>query len=376
MTVYQDKIGCFIQIPNIGRGKIRYIGPVHGKEGFFVGVDLLANIGKNDGTFGGERYFDTEYPRSGLFIQFPKVAELIEHATLSTNASRRTTMGTDFLPRQRNNTDVTNNFSSHNIDTDVVTRHGSMNMIDTMTDTSNTRSPTPMRNIRMASSFNHLQNGSVDSHNNDDRMEIDSAYSNKNAITDIVKEYELKFEKQKRTILEYEKLLNDQRVLLEEIQPVIDVCENKSQQLEHERDQLKRQLELEREQQLKQKNYFETEHEQLMGVVTNLHEEIKQNEKRVMEEKETDTYTPEEINELKKYKEDMELARIKWNKEKDQLKMHNESLSKEYQELNKELLSMSGNNDTDALNKEIESLKQQLSEANNKIQQQRAASSE
>ncbi|KOH52601.1 BIK1p Microtubule-associated protein [Saccharomyces cerevisiae] len=78
MDRYQRKIGCFIQIPNLGRGQLKYVGPVDTKAGMFAGVDLLANIGKNDGSFMGKKYFQTEYPQSGLFIQLQKVASLIE----------------------------------------------------------------------------------------------------------------------------------------------------------------------------------------------------------------------------------------------------------------------------------------------------------
>lgn len=77
---YKQKIGCIIQIPNIGRGQLKFVGTVDNKPGYYAGVDLLAPIGKNNGTFNGRRYFNTEYPKSGLFIQLPKIAHLIDEA--------------------------------------------------------------------------------------------------------------------------------------------------------------------------------------------------------------------------------------------------------------------------------------------------------
>lgn len=69
----QDCIGLVIEVPNIGRGQIRYIGSVETKKGTFVGINLFAGNGKNDGTFRGRRYFETSFPQSGLFIQWEKI---------------------------------------------------------------------------------------------------------------------------------------------------------------------------------------------------------------------------------------------------------------------------------------------------------------
>ncbi|CAI4869100.1 CKB_collapsed_G0005290.mRNA.1.CDS.1 [Saccharomyces cerevisiae] len=110
MDRYQRKIGCFIQIPNLGRGQLKYVGPVDTKAGMFAGVDLLANIGKNDGSFMGKKYFQTEYPQSGLFIQLQKVASLIEKASIS-QTSRRTTMEPLSIPKNRSIVRLTNQFS-------------------------------------------------------------------------------------------------------------------------------------------------------------------------------------------------------------------------------------------------------------------------
>ena len=90
MEKYREKIGCLVHIPNVGRGRLKYVGPVEGKPGMYAGVDLLANIGKNDGSFEDKKYFDTEHPCSGLFIQLKKLESLIEMN--QTQESRRNTL--------------------------------------------------------------------------------------------------------------------------------------------------------------------------------------------------------------------------------------------------------------------------------------------
>ncbi|CCF57690.1 hypothetical protein KAFR_0D00430 [Kazachstania africana CBS 2517] len=371
---YQEKIGCFIQIPNIGRGQVKYVGTVDAKPGHYAGIDLLANIGKNDGSFNGRKYFDTEYPKSGLFIQLNKVANLIENATIS----RRNTL----LPQ--------NEQLSRNNSLGSVSKNQKSNVLVTRHSLTEQKSPTPVRTSRTSSNRNVQIVSNIDyrlQDHNDDLMDIDTPSSAPRSTNEIfqninvIREYELKVEKQQRKIIEYERLLNDQRIVLEEIQPTIDACENNIREIEQERDQLKAQLDHEREQQKKQKQYFETEHEQLLEVVTQLHQEITENERRIAEEKKqqasaaTSTTTNielealnQELDELRKYKDETEYAKKKWDKEKEQLRMHNESLSKEYQALNKELLSMSNSsNSDDKLKKEILQLKEDLNLAHNRI---------
>lgn len=379
MQTYQDKIDCFIQIPNIGRGKIKYIGPVNDKNGYFVGVDLLANIGKNDGSFMGIRYFNTVYPQSGLFIQFPKVAHLVEQA------SRNVTEAT--VPRR--------------------------SISETVQYTRAATPPTPVRSMRMNNNVNkmtpdlryniesHLDkhsssdNDKDNDNNNDISMEIDEFSSSVMVdqpmkspqrtvanVTNIdttndtrLQECLDKIKLQDEKIIKYETLLNEQRLVLEEIQPVMDACEQKSVSLEKERNELQQQLSDQQNLQEKQRLDFIKEQEDLMAAVDKLNEEIKEHSNN-----DTSTETGidmKEIEELRNYKKQMETARIKWDKEKEQLRMHNESLSKEYTELNKELMKLSAespavqvdNSELERLNKQVDRLEQQLSETRKQLKQ-------
>ncbi|KQC45788.1 Microtubule-associated protein [Saccharomyces cerevisiae] len=339
MDRYQRKIGCFIQIPNLGRGQLKYVGPVDTKAGMFAGVDLLANIGKNDGSFMGKKYFQTEYPQSGLFIQLQKVASLIEKASIS-QTSRRTTMEPLSIPKNRSIVRLTNQFSPMD----------------------DPKSPTPMRSFRITSrhsgnqqsmdqeASDHHQQQEFGYDNREDRMEVDS----------ILKQ------------LHYKRLLDDQRMVLEEVQPTFDRYEATIQEREKEIDHLKQQLELERRQQAKQKQFFDAENEQLLAVVSQLHEEIKENEERNLSHNQP-TGANEDVELLKKQLEQLrniedqfELHKTKWAKEREQLKMHNDSLRKEYQNLSKELFLTKPQ---DSSSEEVASLTKKLEEANEKIKQ-------
>lgn len=340
MENYEKKIGSFIQIPNVGRGQLKYVGAVEGKPGIFVGVDLLANIGKNDGTFRGKRYFDTEYTQSGLFIQLQKVASLIDLATGS--ASRRETFGD---------------------------AHGGSRRSASLTDP---RSPTPIR-------ANSRQSSAVFS----DTMDID--HEDRRVLSAPGRDLELKIQQQNQELSQYKKVLSEQRIVLEEIQPAIDDYEEKLQQMEAQVSSLEAQLSKERETQRKQKQYFETEHEQLLSVVEELHTEIRENEKRMLnaaqpsQPSDLSELTAEnealrnELEDLKAQQAASAVTAKKWEKEREQLKLQIDSLSSEYQYVNKELrdahekLKESQESQSDL--SEIEQLKLQLEAANAKIQE-------
>lgn len=384
MDRYQRKIGCFIQIPNLGRGQLKYVGPVDTKAGMFAGVDLLANIGKNDGSFMGKKYFQTEYPQSGLFIQLQKVASLIEKASIS-QTSRRATMEPLSIPKNRSIVRLTNQFSPMD----------------------DPKSPTPMRSFRITSrhsgnqqsmdqeASDHHQQQEFGYDNREDRMEVDSILSsdrkanhnttsdwkpdnghmndlNSSEVTIELREAQLTIEKLQRKQLHYKRLLDDQRMVLEEVQPTFDRYEATIQEREKEIDHLKQQLELERRQQAKQKQFFDAENEQLLAVVSQLHEEIKENEERNLSHNQP-TGANEDVELLKKQLEQLrniedqfELHKTKWAKEREQLKMHNDSLSKEYQNLSKELFLTKPQ---DSSSEEVASLTKKLEEANEKIKQ-------
>ena len=403
---YKQKIGCMIQIPNIGRGQLKFVGTVDNKPGYYAGVDLLAPIGKNNGTFNGRRYFNTEYPKSGLFIQLPKIAHLIDQAELTQplpspsqqrsssvrklNITRRTTLGGFGETLHNRNTTVNRNNYNYTMpidstaDTPTPNRNGSMFHSGPLlndNNSNNNHNDHETNSSDMDISRNSIEG--TDNHNNYNKLSIE----NSNENVQLLKEYELKIERQTRKLIEYERLLTDQRMVLEEIQPTIDEYDKRVNDLELERNNLKDKLaesQAEFERQLK---YFETENKQLTDVVSQLNEDLRANEEYIQQQQSASTMNTNldidieemkrQIETLTKYKNDMENAKVKWNKERDQLKMHNESLSKEYQILNKEymvLLSNSNNNNSESSNyekviQENRKLKDEISQLKSKVKQ-------
>ncbi|CEP64307.1 Bik1p LALA0_S11e01156g [Lachancea lanzarotensis] len=373
MDSYQRKIGCFIHIPNVGRGQLKYVGAVEGKPGTFVGVDLLANIGKNDGCFQGKRYFETEYTQSGLFIQLQKVAGLID-AVSSGSVSRRTTFGETYAGGDTRSVD------------------GSI-----------AKSPTPMRRSSRHSSTTFSDVMEVDGDERRQRSSSSKEMNQMNRSSGL----EIRLQQQTQELLQCKKLLSDQQLVLEEIHPAIDDYESKLQRMESQIVTLEAQLAKERETLTRQKQYFETEHEQLLSVVEELHTEIRENERRMLEQHQVAPPQPpslptdstiaelqgendalrEEIEELKGRTTDQDRAAVKWQKERDQLKLQVESLSSEYKYVSQELQeSLQHQEQTQAAlekeqarsqasslvaaqepNPQVEKLKLQLATANAKI---------
>ncbi|XP_048512632.1 uncharacterized protein LOC105683220 isoform X2 [Athalia rosae] len=54
------------------QGRVRYVGPVPGREEPHVGVELPSDSGSSDGTFHGRRFFDCD-PERAVFVPFKKV---------------------------------------------------------------------------------------------------------------------------------------------------------------------------------------------------------------------------------------------------------------------------------------------------------------
>jgi tubulin-folding cofactor B len=72
------KVGnrCQVRLESgaLERGEIKYIGKLHEREGYFIGVQFDLPVGKNDGSVRGQRYFQCP-ERYGLFV-FPNDVEV------------------------------------------------------------------------------------------------------------------------------------------------------------------------------------------------------------------------------------------------------------------------------------------------------------
>ncbi|CAD0057890.1 unnamed protein product [Aureobasidium pullulans] len=64
-------LGDMVNVPGDMYGTVKFVGPVRGKQGKFIGVELAGEFaarGKNDGDVDGIRYFDTDIPGAGIFL--------------------------------------------------------------------------------------------------------------------------------------------------------------------------------------------------------------------------------------------------------------------------------------------------------------------
>uniref|UniRef100_A0A1I7TEI8 CAP-Gly domain-containing protein n=1 Tax=Caenorhabditis tropicalis TaxID=1561998 RepID=A0A1I7TEI8_9PELO len=71
-VVTAHDIGRLVDVVNVGKGFLRYVGPIHGKEGLFCGIELLEANGKHDGSFQGVSYFIAT-PLHGIFAPIFRV---------------------------------------------------------------------------------------------------------------------------------------------------------------------------------------------------------------------------------------------------------------------------------------------------------------
>ncbi|AMD19510.1 HCL641Cp [Eremothecium sinecaudum] len=381
---YQDKIGKFFQIPHVGRAQLKYIGPIEGKEGIYVGFDVLANIGKNDGSFNGKRYFETVYPQSGIFNRLEKVDSLLESSSGALSMDMSSGSNSSSLPAplpvangsgESSEAAAISNFAkSFNRSSSVVYRSPSLR-----------RYPSRSTNIlgrRTVTSENEHLITSMDSHcaardtsvrlpSGDEDIDMDIK---SNVSTDIFHSlpqsprearyssatYDAKIKEQREEIMHYKRLLDEQRIVFEEIQPAIDDYEEKLRSFEVENRRLQKTLQAERESLAKHKHYFELEHKQLLSVVEELHKEIKENEERILRQQRRQTVIMEdtsqlveldsfkgENNELRKQikaleliKDDYEQMRKEWEQERRQLQMQNQSLNAECNSVSRQLAEL------------------------------------
>nr|CAC12666.2 nuclear fusion protein [Kluyveromyces lactis] len=340
----QDCIGLVIEVPNIGRGQIRYIGSVETKKGTFVGINLFAGNGKNDGTFRGRRYFETSFPQSGLFIQWEKIANLIP---IPSNPEANMTIP----PASPTPVRINANFLGYH-----EPLQNSFPEIKSRTSISNVIQP------------------------NDDPMQTTSS--------------DLKM--LQTELVQYKRLVEDQRIVFEEIQAAIDEYETKLDTTEKEKVLLQNQLDHERTSHQRQKQFYESEHDQLLTVIDELQSEINRNaailaeimqkEKKnslendyvMQDEPNSDALLindlREQILELQQHKTQAELHRVQWEKEKEQLQFRNQSLSKNYKNLTTEMTEyQQKSHDTETkeytLNKELDDARKKIGELESRVEE-------
>lgn len=75
LSVPTHTIGQRVLVGGAESGTVMFIGPTHFKQGLWIGVELDAEKGKNDGSIDGQQYF-TCRPGHGVFAPVSKVTEL------------------------------------------------------------------------------------------------------------------------------------------------------------------------------------------------------------------------------------------------------------------------------------------------------------
>ena len=77
------QIGQSVELQDGRLATVRFVGSTHFAVGDWVGVELEAATGKNDGAVQGKRYFDCK-PGYGMFVR-PAVAEILDQPTPKAN---------------------------------------------------------------------------------------------------------------------------------------------------------------------------------------------------------------------------------------------------------------------------------------------------
>ncbi|CAM1503934.1 Fc.00g015250.m01.CDS01 [Cosmosporella sp. VM-42] len=91
------KIGQTVQLQDGRKGTVRFRGTTHFQVGEWVGVELQEKTGKNDGSVGGERYFDC--PKSyGMFVKPMMLTILSQPPAPRPAAARKPSRPSSFNP--------------------------------------------------------------------------------------------------------------------------------------------------------------------------------------------------------------------------------------------------------------------------------------
>ncbi|KAJ1354710.1 hypothetical protein KIN20_011714 [Parelaphostrongylus tenuis] len=71
-VVTGQDIGSFVSVSGVGKGILRYVGEIHGKDGLYCGIELDSPTGRHNGTYQGVVYF-TCPPLHGIFAPIYRV---------------------------------------------------------------------------------------------------------------------------------------------------------------------------------------------------------------------------------------------------------------------------------------------------------------
>lgn len=120
------QVGDYVVVGGTKRGYIKFIGITKFSPGIWCGVELDDNIGKNDGSINGIRYFTCEKTR-GVFAPLNKVTA-VKTTPQSRPSKSRSSSSTSVASQQKS----THSFSKEKIETklDVELRTGMTVMLD------------------------------------------------------------------------------------------------------------------------------------------------------------------------------------------------------------------------------------------------------
>ncbi|KAJ3374078.1 hypothetical protein GGF31_008294 [Allomyces arbusculus] len=84
------RVGDRVHVPTTGQaGTLRYLGPTHFRPGIWAGIALdIVGSGKNDGSVGGQAYFECP-PDTGLFVPADRVVAMPHHPSTPTAAAHQ-----------------------------------------------------------------------------------------------------------------------------------------------------------------------------------------------------------------------------------------------------------------------------------------------
>lgn len=254
------KIGSILTIPNTGRAVLKYIGPVQGKSGKFVGIELLgesASLGKNSGDVNGIEYFKTKSRGSGLFMTYDKLMSTIDFVE-SPPTKRLSLMNSPndtFGPTPRRNRASLN--PSHLSHSRSISKRSSIAR-------SHTSTPSPLlsQSLNKSSpSYEELKRLStaktlVENEKNNLLYETDSMKYE-------IEELKSRLEHQEKLIQDLELSHRHDLVKIQKAEERVSITENKL---------------------VKQKNSHEEQREELLDVIDQLEAQVNDNEKLYVDE--------------------------------------------------------------------------------------------